>query len=53
MGGEVLGSQCKGTEGGEVGVGRWVEVQPHRSRGKEGGIGGFCVCGGTGKGDNI
>jgi hypothetical protein len=31
--------QCRGTEGGEVGVGGWVEEHPHRSRGREDGIG--------------
>ena len=33
--------QCRGIEGGEVGVGGWVEEHPHRSRGREDGIGGF------------
>jgi hypothetical protein len=32
--------QCRGIEGGEAGVGRWVEEHPHRSRG-EGRIRGF------------
>jgi hypothetical protein len=48
MGGEVLGPmkarempQCKGIEGGEVGVGGWVVEHPHRSRGREEGIGSF------------
>jgi hypothetical protein len=34
-------SQCRGIESGETGVARWVEELPHRSRGREGGIGGF------------
>jgi hypothetical protein len=29
--------QCKGTKGGEVGVGGWVREHPHRSREGEGG----------------
>ena len=33
--------QCRGIEGREVGVGRWVEEHPHRSRGKEGWDRGF------------
>jgi hypothetical protein len=33
--------QCREIEGGEVGVGGWVEEHPHRSRGREDGIGGF------------
>jgi hypothetical protein len=33
--------QCKGMPGqGKVGVGGWVGEHPHRSRGKEEGIGG-------------
>ena len=44
--------QCRGTEGREVGVDRWVEEHPLRSRGTEDGAGGFGG-GGTGKGDNI
>jgi hypothetical protein len=31
--------QCRGIEGGELGVGGWVEEHPHRSRGREDGIG--------------
>jgi hypothetical protein len=31
--------QCRGIEGGEVGVGEWVEEHPHRSTGWEDGIG--------------
>jgi hypothetical protein len=31
----------RGIEGKEVGVGGWVEEHPHRSRGREDGIGGF------------
>ena len=31
--------QCKGTEGREVGGGGGVEEHPHRSRGKEDGMG--------------
>jgi hypothetical protein len=56
MGGEVLGPmkaqwmpQYRGIEGGEEGVGGWVEEHPHRSRGREDGIGGFWE-GGPGKG---
>jgi hypothetical protein len=45
-------SQCRGTEGREVGVGGWVEEHTHRYTGKEDGIEGFCG-GGGGKGDNI
>jgi hypothetical protein len=33
-------TQCRGIEGGEVGVGEWVEEHPHRSRGREDMIGG-------------
>ena len=33
--------QCRGTEGGEVGMGDWVEEHPHRSRGREDVIGYF------------
>jgi hypothetical protein len=33
--------QCRGIKDREVGVGRWVEEHPHRSRGREDGIGGF------------
>ena len=45
--------QCKGIEGGEVGVGEWVEEHLHRSRG-EGGCGRMFPGGrGTGKRDNI
>ena len=33
--------QCRGTEGGKVGVCGLVEEHPHRSRGKEDGIGSF------------
>jgi hypothetical protein len=44
--------QCRRIEGGEVGVGGWVEEHPHRSRRREGGIGGFCG-GETGEEDNI
>ena len=45
-------SQCRGIKGGEVGVGGSVEKHPHRSRGKEGGIG-VSRNGVTGKGDDI
>jgi hypothetical protein len=45
--------QCRGTEGGEVGMSRWVEGHPHRSRGREDRIGGFQEGGKSGKGDNI
>jgi hypothetical protein len=44
--------QCKRIEGGEVGVGRWVEEHPHRSREREGGLGDLGT-GGTRKGDSI
>jgi hypothetical protein len=43
---------CRGTEGGEAGVGGWVEEHPPRSRGRRDVKGGFRG-GGTGKGDNI
>jgi hypothetical protein len=33
--------QCRGIEGGEVGVGVCVEEHPHKSRGRKDGIGGF------------
>jgi hypothetical protein len=46
-------TQCKGIEGGEEGIGEWVEEHPHRSRGREDGVGDFWGIGGTGKGDNI
>jgi hypothetical protein len=42
--------QCRGIEGGKVGVGGWVEEHPHRSRGKEDGIGCFRKGGKPGKG---
>jgi hypothetical protein len=41
--------QCRGIEGGEVGVGGYVEEHPHRSRGREFGIGGFQEQGKLGK----
>jgi hypothetical protein len=31
--------QCRGIKGGKVGVGGWVEEHPHRSRGREDGMG--------------
>jgi hypothetical protein len=34
--------QCRGIEGGEAGVGGWVEEHPHRSMGMGGRMG---VCG--------
>ena len=34
-------TQCRGIEGGKVEVGGWVEEHPHRSRGREDGIGGL------------
>jgi hypothetical protein len=34
-------SQCRGTEGREVGVGRWMEEHLHRNSGREDGIGSF------------
>jgi hypothetical protein len=42
--------QCRGSEGGEVGVGGWVEEHPHRSRGRRYGIGGFWEAGNPEKG---
>jgi hypothetical protein len=42
--------QCRGIKGGEVGVSRWIEERPHRSRGREDGIGGFFEVGKPGKG---
>jgi hypothetical protein len=44
--------QCRGTEGGEVGMGREVEKHPYRSRERENGIGGWGG-GETRKGNNI
>jgi hypothetical protein len=44
--------QCRGIEGREVGVGRWVEEHPHRSRGRGNRIG-VSRRGKTEKGDNI
>jgi hypothetical protein len=47
MGGEALGpekAQCPSVgkcQGREAGVAGWMEEQPHRSRGREDGIGGF------------
>ena len=47
MGGESLGpgkAPCPSVgerQGGEVGVGGWVGEHPHRSSGREDGIGGF------------
>jgi hypothetical protein len=56
MGGEVPDPkkarwmpQCRGTEGREVAVGRWMEEHPHRRREREDGIGAFQVWG-PGKG---
>ena len=42
--------QCRGIEGGEVGLGQWVEEHPHRSRRREDGIGGSREGGKLGKG---
>ena len=42
--------QCRGIEGGEVGVGGWVENHPHGSRGREDVIACFCEGGKPGKG---
>jgi hypothetical protein len=42
--------QCRGIEDREVGVVGWVKEHPHRSRGREDGIGGF-QDGGGGEGD--
>jgi hypothetical protein len=42
--------QCSGIEGREVGVGGYVEVHPHRSRGREDGIGYYQEGGKLGKG---
>ena len=39
--------QCRGIEGGVMGVGRWVEEHPHRSREREDGIGDFQEGGGN------
>jgi hypothetical protein len=47
MGGEALGpvkAQCPSVgecQGGEVGVGEWLEEHPHRRRGREDGTGSF------------
>jgi hypothetical protein len=41
--------QCRGIEGGEVGVGGWVEEHPHRSREREDVIGCFWEGGKPGK----
>jgi hypothetical protein len=43
-------SQCRGIEGGEVGVGGCVEEHSHRSKGKEDSIGCFWEGGNLGKG---
>jgi hypothetical protein len=40
----------EGVEGGEVGVGGWVEEHPPRSRGREDVMGGFWEGGKPGKG---
>jgi hypothetical protein len=45
--------QCRGIEGGEVGVGGWVEEHPHRSRGREDGIGDSEKGGKLGKGKTL
>jgi hypothetical protein len=42
--------QCRRTEGREVGVGGWVEIDPHRSRGREDVIACFRERGTLGKG---
>jgi hypothetical protein len=42
--------QCRGTQGGEVGVGGWVEENCHRSRGRDDMIGCFWEGGKPGKG---
>jgi hypothetical protein len=42
--------QCRGIESREAGVGGWVEEHPHRSRGREDGIGCFWEGGKPGKG---
>jgi hypothetical protein len=39
--GPMIASQGRGIEGGEVGVGGWVEEHPHRNRGREDVIGYF------------
>ena len=44
-----IDAQCRGIEGGDVGVGGWVGEHPHRSRGREDGIGGFQEWGKPGK----
>jgi hypothetical protein len=45
--------QCRGIEGGEVGVGGWVEEHPPRSRGREDVIGCFQEGRKPGKRNNI
>lgn len=45
--------QGRVTEGRKMGVGRWVEEHPHRSKGGEVGIRGFWERLGTRKGNNI
>jgi hypothetical protein len=45
--------QCREIKDGEVGVGRWVLEHPHKSRGREGGIGGFWEVQKLKKGINI
>jgi hypothetical protein len=42
--------QCRGIDGGKVGVDGWVEEHPHRSRGREDVIGCFWEVGKPGKG---
>jgi hypothetical protein len=45
--------QCRGIKVGEVGVGGWMEENPHRNRGRRNVIGCFSEEGKPGKGDNI
>jgi hypothetical protein len=45
--------QCRGIEIREVGVGGQVEKDPHRSRGREDGIGDFREVGGNVNKENI
>ena len=42
--------ECRGIKGREVGVSGWVKEYPHRSRGREDGIGCFQEGGKLGKG---
>ena len=46
-------TQCREIEGLKVGVDEWVEEHPHRSGGKEDGIGSFWGQGDLERGYNI